>query len=101
MKKRINRDSSASNVNNAISEKERNLKSRNWVNNFDSNLQPPQKMTQDDISVGIKEESRQIKCESSPPTPRSLRLERVAQALAQSNEDLQQRCVLIQPPFVR
>ena len=31
------------------------------------------------------DESRQIKCESSPPTtPRSLRLERVAQALAQT-----------------
>ena len=46
------------------------------------------------------DDSLQIKCENSPPTPRSLRLERVAQALAQSSEDLLQRSV-IQPPFVR
>ncbi|KAI0217788.1 Liprin-alpha-1 [Lamellibrachia satsuma] len=35
----------------------------------------------------IKEEARPIKCESSPPTPRSLRLERVVQALAHSTSD--------------
>ncbi|XP_074660796.1 liprin-alpha-1-like [Tubulanus polymorphus] len=32
-----------------------------------------------------------IKCESSPPTPRSLRLERMAQALAQSTEELRSK----------
>ena len=59
-----------------------------------------QPQTRDDI--GIKEETRQIKCESSPPTPRSLRLERVAQALAQSSDDLQQhRSVIAQPAFIR
>lgn len=59
-----------------------------------------QPQTRDDI--GIKEETRQIKCESSPPTPRSLRLERVATALAQSSEELQQqRSVLHQPAFIR
>ncbi|XP_064602423.1 liprin-alpha-1-like isoform X2 [Liolophura sinensis] len=47
--------------------------------------QPAVQYSQDDSS--IKEESRPIKCESSPPTPRSLRLERVAAALAQSSED--------------
>ncbi|XP_064602426.1 liprin-alpha-1-like isoform X5 [Liolophura sinensis] len=46
---------------------------------------PAVQYSQDDSS--IKEESRPIKCESSPPTPRSLRLERVAAALAQSSED--------------
>ncbi len=56
-------------------------------------------MSKDDSA--IKEESRQIKCESSPPTPRSLRLERVAQALAQSSEELQQRSVLTQPMYIR
>ncbi|XP_064635130.1 liprin-alpha-1-like isoform X5 [Lineus longissimus] len=39
-------------------------------------------------SPGNKDDGRQIKCESSPPTPRSLRLERVAAALAQSTEEL-------------
>jgi hypothetical protein len=54
-----------------------------------------------------------IQCESSPPTPRSLRLERVAQALARSSEELQQMQqqgqrsgasavpLHVQPPFVR
>ncbi|CAH1786824.1 unnamed protein product [Owenia fusiformis] len=42
----------------------------------------------DSTEANNSEESRQIKCESSPPTPRSLRLERVAQALAQSHEEL-------------
>ncbi|KAL5006308.1 hypothetical protein ScPMuIL_015114 [Solemya velum] len=37
--------------------------------------------------TAITEDPRQIKCESSPPTPRSLRLERVAQALARNNEE--------------
>ena len=58
-----------------------------------------QPQTRDDI--GIKEETRQIKCESSPPTPRSLRLERVAQALAASSEELQHRSVIAQPAFIR
>ena len=61
----------------------------------------PQQVTRDDI--GIKEETRgAIKCESSPPTPRSLRLERVAQALAQSGEDLQPSMRTVAPPsFIR
>ena len=47
-------------------------------------------MSKDDSA--IKEDNRPgIQCESSPPTPRSLRLERVAQALAQSSEELQQQ----------
>ncbi|KAK2182025.1 hypothetical protein NP493_371g02019 [Ridgeia piscesae] len=57
----------------------------------------------------IKEEARPIKCESSPPTPRSLRLERVVQALAHGTNDdkqlqqlqLQQRSVGIPPAFIR
>ncbi|XP_033752743.1 liprin-alpha-1-like isoform X7 [Pecten maximus] len=44
--------------------------------------------------TAIDEESRQIKCESSPPTPRSLRLERVAAAIAQSSEDTPSRPVI-------
>ncbi|KAK6191456.1 hypothetical protein SNE40_003142 [Patella caerulea] len=47
---------------------------------------PPQ-YSRDDSTLSAQEESRQIKCESSPPTPRSLRLERVAAALAQSSDD--------------
>lgn len=46
-----------------------------------------QQYSRDDSTIGSKEESRQIKCESSPPTPRSLRLERVAAALAKSQSD--------------
>ncbi|XP_076450628.1 liprin-alpha-1-like isoform X7 [Babylonia areolata] len=46
-----------------------------------------QQYSRDDSAIGAKEESRQIKCESSPPTPRSLRLERVAAALAKSESD--------------
>ncbi|XP_013419473.1 liprin-alpha-1-like isoform X2 [Lingula anatina] len=52
--------------------------------------EPPPKpsppYSQDDTC--LKEENRPIKCESSPPTARSLRLERVAAALAQSSEEL-------------
>ncbi|XP_076472143.1 liprin-alpha-1-like isoform X2 [Babylonia areolata] len=47
--------------------------------------------SRDDSAIGAKEESRQIKCESSPPTPRSLRLERVAAALAKSQSDTASR----------
>ena len=48
-----------------------------------------QPMSKDDSA--LKDDNRPIQCESSPPTPRSLRLERVAQALAQSSEELQQQ----------
>lgn len=74
-----------------------------------------QPMSKDDSA--IKEDSAPsggaggIQCESSPPTPRSLRLERVAQALARSSEELQQQVLQgqrsaavplhVQPPFVR
>ncbi|XP_025084760.1 liprin-alpha-1-like isoform X8 [Pomacea canaliculata] len=50
-----------------------------------------QQYSRDDSTIGSKEESRQIKCESSPPTPRSLRLERVAAALAKSQSDTASR----------
>ncbi|KAK7479389.1 hypothetical protein BaRGS_00029381 [Batillaria attramentaria] len=50
-----------------------------------------QQYSRDDSAIGSKEESRQIKCESSPPTPRSLRLERVAAALAKSQSDTASR----------
>uniref|UniRef100_T1JE08 SAM domain-containing protein n=1 Tax=Strigamia maritima TaxID=126957 RepID=T1JE08_STRMM len=40
-----------------------------------------------------KDDSRLPKIESSPPTPRSLRLERVAQVLAQSTEELRRQAV--------
>ncbi|KAK7098725.1 hypothetical protein V1264_002964 [Littorina saxatilis] len=50
-----------------------------------------QQYSRDDSAIGAKEESRQIKCESSPPTPRSLRLERVAAALAKSQSDTASR----------
>ncbi|XP_067655318.1 liprin-alpha-1-like isoform X2 [Haliotis asinina] len=43
--------------------------------------------SRDDTALSSKDEARQIKCESSPPTPRSLRLERVARALAQQSAD--------------
>ena len=46
-----------------------------------------QQYSRDDSAINSKEESRQIKCESSPPTPRALRLERVAAALAKSPDD--------------
>ena len=46
-----------------------------------------QQYSRDDTAIGAKDETRQIKCESSPPTPRSLRLERVAAALAKSQSD--------------
>ncbi|XP_012935306.1 liprin-alpha-1 [Aplysia californica] len=46
-----------------------------------------QQYSRDDSTINSKEESRQIKCESSPPTPRALRLERVAAALAKSPEE--------------
>ena len=50
-------------------------------------------MSRDDI--GIKDDSCFIRCESSPPTPRSLRLERVAQALAaQSTDELNAQTLL-------
>ena len=51
-------------------------------------------MSRDDI--GIKDNDlSQIRCESSPPTPRSLRLERVAQALAaQSTDELNAQTLL-------
>ncbi|XP_071100365.1 liprin-alpha-1-like isoform X2 [Haliotis cracherodii] len=48
--------------------------------------QQPQ-YSRDDTALSSKDETRQIKCESSPPTPRSLRLERVARALAQQSAD--------------
>lgn len=47
-------------------------------------LQPAVQYSRDDSA--IPEEGHQIKCESSPPTPRSIRLERVAAALAHSDE---------------
>ncbi|CAG5131518.1 unnamed protein product, partial [Candidula unifasciata] len=46
-----------------------------------------QQYSRDDSTINSKEEARQIKCESSPPTPRALRLERVAAALAKSPEE--------------
>ncbi|CAG5123923.1 unnamed protein product, partial [Candidula unifasciata] len=46
-----------------------------------------QQYSRDDSIINSKEESRQIKCESSPPTPRALRLERVAAALARSPDE--------------
>lgn len=42
-----------------------------------------QQYSRDDSAVN--EESMTIKCESSPPTPRSLRLDRVATAIAQAS----------------
>ncbi|KAK0042005.1 liprin-alpha-1-like isoform X3 [Biomphalaria pfeifferi] len=53
----------------------------------DSSPSGQQQYSRDDSSINSKEESRQIKCESSPPTPRALRLERVAAALAKSPEE--------------
>ncbi|GFO33818.1 liprin-alpha, partial [Plakobranchus ocellatus] len=50
-----------------------------------------QQYSRDDSTINSKEESRQIKCESSPPTPRALRLERVAAALAKSPDDSSSR----------
>ena len=44
----------------------------------------PQPMSHDDI--GIKDDSM-VHCQNSPPTPRSLRLERVAEALAAQSSD--------------
>ena len=56
----------------------------------DSSPSGQQQYSRDDSSINSKEESQrsQIKCESSPPTPRALRLERVAAALAKSPEDM-------------
>ena len=70
------------------------------INNSES-LQP---LSKDDTC--IKEEARPIKCESSPPTPRSLRLERVVQALALDGDNQQvappqHRSVGIPPAFIR
>uniref|UniRef100_A0A0B6ZLM7 SAM domain-containing protein n=1 Tax=Arion vulgaris TaxID=1028688 RepID=A0A0B6ZLM7_9EUPU len=50
-----------------------------------------QQYSRDDSTINSKEEARQIKCESSPPTPRALRLERVAAALAKSPEEMPSR----------
>ncbi|BFZ16224.1 hypothetical protein BsWGS_19263 [Bradybaena similaris] len=50
-----------------------------------------QQYSRDDSTINSKEEARQIKCESSPPTPRALRLERVAAALAKSPEETSSR----------
>lgn len=46
-----------------------------------------QQYSRDDSA--INEENRQIKCESSPPTPRSLRLERVVAALGNTTDETQ------------
>lgn len=48
-------------------------------------FQPAVQYSRDDSA--IPEEGHQIKCESSPPTPHSIRLERVAAALAQSGDE--------------
>lgn len=45
-----------------------------------------QQYSRDDSAVN--EESMTIKCESSPPTPRSLRLERIAAAIAQTSNSI-------------
>lgn len=50
-----------------------------------STSQPAVQYSRDDSA--IPEEGHQIKCESSPPTPHSIRLERVAAALAQSGDE--------------
>ncbi|KAJ8299217.1 hypothetical protein KUTeg_023277 [Tegillarca granosa] len=50
-----------------------------------------QQYSRDDSA--INEENRQIKCESSPPTPRSLRLERVVAALGNTTDEAQRTVI--------
>ncbi|XP_071120818.1 liprin-alpha-1-like isoform X15 [Mytilus galloprovincialis] len=46
----------------------------------------------------VNEEAMTIKCESSPPTPRSLRLERIATAIAQTSNPTNEDSVLSSTP---
>lgn len=55
-----------------------------------------QQYSRDDSAVN--EEAMTIKCESSPPTPRSLRLERIATAIAQTSNPTNEDSVLSSTP---
>ena len=55
-----------------------------------------QQYSRDDSAVN--EESMTIKCESSPPTPRSLRLDRIATAIAQTSNTSTEDSVLSSTP---
>ncbi|XP_063398288.1 liprin-alpha-1-like isoform X10 [Mytilus trossulus] len=59
-------------------------------------LESRQQYSRDDSAVN--EEAMTIKCESSPPTPRSLRLERIATAIAQTSNPTNEDSVLSSTP---